>query len=124
MTKIVDIRTRMTPNWLERGKAVLESMSPDDQETIIAFVFNLVMEDVKAGLKGEEAEVFFEMIAEEFEKAHKGCYFSDDVDGNAVPFDNDTKVCPLCAVKIRNVLLAFGIDIEKPKGPGPKKLLH
>ena len=122
MTKIVDIRTRMTPNWLEKGKAALESIAPDDRETIIAFVFNIVVEDLKAGLRGKKADVFFQIIIEEFEKAnpHKGCYFSDDVDGNAVPFNNDTKVCPLCAVKIRNVLLAFGIDIEKPKN----KTLH
>jgi len=110
--KVIDIRTRMTPNWLEKGKAVLESMTDDDRETIIAFVFNLVMEDVKTGLSGENAEVFFEMIDKEFRKAHAHCYFSIDVDGNETPYTKDTELCLLCAVKMRNILRAFGKKTE------------
>jgi len=120
--KVTDIRSKMTPNWIEKGKAVLGSLSEQDQETLIAFVFNLVLEDVKTGLKGEEAEVFFEMIDKEYQKYHAECYFSDDVDGNETGFTRDTKVCLLCAIKVKNILQAFGVDIENPKVPG--KMLH
>ena len=104
MTKVTDIRSKMTPNWIEKGKEVLDSMSEQDQETLVAFVFNLILEDVKTGLKGENAEIFFEMIEKEFQKSHKDCYFSGQVDGNAVGFTKDTKVCVLCAVKVKNIL--------------------
>jgi len=120
--KVIDIRSKMTPTWIEKGKAVLDSMSEREQETIIAFVFNLVMEDVKTGLRGEEAEVFFEMIEQEFQKVHKGCYFSDDVDGNAVGFTKETAVCLLCAAKVRNILRAFWLNVEEPRVPW--RLLH
>lgn len=113
--KVTDIRSKMTPNWIEKGRAVLDSLSEQDQENIVAFVFNLVLEDVRAGLKGEEAEVFFEMIDKELQKSHANCYFSDYVDGNAVGFTKDTKMCVLCTVKIRNILRAFGIKVDDPK---------
>ena len=105
--KVIDIRSRMTPNWLKKGQAVLNAMSEQDQETIIAFVFNIVLEDVRSGLKGEESDVFFEMIDKELQKFHP-CYFSDQIDGNAVGFTKNTKVCPLCAVKIENILRYHG----------------
>jgi len=120
--KITDIRSKMTLNWIEKGRVVLNSMTEQDQGTIIAFVSTLILEDVKTGLKGEEAEVFFEMIDKEYQKLHRDCYFSDDVDGNETGFTRDTKVCLLCAIKVKNVLQAFGVDIENPKVPG--KMLH
>jgi len=122
MTKVTDIRSRMTPNWIEKGRAVLDSMPEQDQETLIAFVFNLVMEDVKSGLKGEEAEVFFKMIDDEFRKAHSDCYFGIDTDGNTTKFTKDTKLCLICAVKVRNILRTFGYKVDEPMVPG--KLLH
>jgi len=67
-------------------------MTEQDQETIVAYVFNMVLADVEMGLKGEDAEVFFEMIDQEYQKIHSGCYFSDQVDGNAVGFTQNTKV--------------------------------
>ena len=97
-------------------------MSEQDQETLVAFVFNLILEDIKTGLRGEEAEVFFEMIDAEYEKFHKDCYFSDNVDGNETGFTQDTKVCLLCAIKVKNILRAFGLKVDDPQVPG--RLLH
>ena len=87
-------------------------MSEQDQETIVAFVFNTVLSDVKMGLRGEEAEVFFEMIDDEFRKSHSDCYFGIDTDGNEVRFTENIKLCLMCAVKVRNILQAFGIKME------------
>jgi len=120
--KVTDIRSKMTPSWIEKGKAVLDSMSEQDRDIAIAFVFNIVLEDVKMGLRGEEAEVFFEMIDAEYEKFHKDCYFSDNVDRNETGFTQDTKVCLLCAIKVKNILRAFGLKVDDPQVPG--RLLH
>ena len=113
MAKKVDIRSRMTPDWIQKGKAVLDKLTSNERDIVTAYMFNIILEDVKAGLRGEEADVFFEMIDQEFQKIHSGCYFSAQVDGNAVEFNANTNVCPLCAVKIKKVLQAFAIGHKK-----------
>lgn len=123
MTKIVDIRSRMIPEWIKAGKEILGGMSEENQEKIIAFIFNLVLEDVKAGLsRAEDGEIFFQTINKEFEdkefeRGHKQCYFSLEVDGNEVRFTEDTNLCLICAVKMMNVLRAHGVDIGTPQMP-------
>ena len=122
MKKVTDIRSKLTPAWIEKGKAALDSLSEQDQEYLVAFMFNLILTDVKMGLKGEEAEVFFEMIDDEFRKAHAGCYFGIETDGNEVNFTKETKLCLICAVKVNNILRAFGYKVNEPMVPG--RLLH
>jgi len=88
MTNVTDIRSKMTPNWIEKGKAILASMPEQDRDTLIAF----------------------------------GCYFGIEIDGNEVKFTKNTKLCLICAVKVRNILRAHGYKIEEPMVPG--RLLH
>jgi len=109
---------------IKAGKEILDALDQEDKENVIAFVFNIILEDVKMGLKGENAEIFFEIIAAEFQKPHSGCYFSQKIDGNAVDFNDNTEFCPICAVKVRNILRAYGVIGTKEKKAKLSKLLH
>ena len=112
---------REPSEWVKKGETLYNSMNPEDQETIVGFVFRLVLGDVRMGLAGENTDEggFFQTIDAEYQKSHADCYFSDQVDGNAVRFIKNTKICVLCAVKVKNILRTF---MDKPKVPG--KLLH
>jgi len=114
MADIRDINEKLLPEWLQKGKRVLDRLPDADREAVTAFIFNVVLADVKRGLEGEDAEVFFQAINQEYEKAHGHCYFNEQYDGNAVPFSDDTPLCLVCAVKVRNVLRWY-VDHPKPR---------
>jgi len=102
MAEIINIKDRMTPDWITKGKAVWNKLSEEDTVSITAFVFNLVLADVQMGVDGQEHEVFFERVNRIYQAAHAHCYFSDLIDGNETAYTG--QLCPLCAVKVRNIL--------------------
>ena len=104
MVDIRDINTKLLPEWLQKGKRIVDKMKEHEREAVTAFIVNVVIADVKRGLDGEEADVFFKMINDLYIESHGHCYFNEQFDGNETPFSDDTSLCPICAVKARNVL--------------------
>lgn len=97
----------------------LQAMTPERREQVIRFVFEVVKADLKIGLDGEDAGIFFDEISNIFEKAHLPCYFSGAIDGNETPFtEENAYVCEICRVKLNNILEYLN------SSQGEKKLLH
>jgi len=84
---------------------ILDAMPVDKRTKVIELVFQMVLDDVKSGVKGERAGIFFEQIALVYEDAHFPCYFSGQIDGNEIPFGEGTAyLCESCRVKLDNIL--------------------
>ena len=99
MAKIYDLREKLTPPWIRKGKAAMDKLQPEEQDAAMAFMFNLILADVRNGLAGEDNEIFFDLINAEFEKGHN-CYFNPHIMPESIKFTDTTRVCKLCAIKL------------------------
>jgi hypothetical protein len=120
-TKILkDIKDAEKGAWYDDGIDAINSLDPETANRIMTFLLTYVMTEVRVGLclvDTEEAPgelKIFDKIADIYEEAADGCYFcSDLVDPNADEYGPDTRVCPMCALKLANFTQALGID---PRG--------
>uniref|UniRef100_A0A6H1Z9L4 Uncharacterized protein n=2 Tax=viral metagenome TaxID=1070528 RepID=A0A6H1Z9L4_9ZZZZ len=117
MGEVIDLNRRRDPEWLKKGWAILDKLTPDERNAVIVHVFNLALEDVKAGVDGQPHERFFAAIDEIYTAAnpHRHCYFCTDIDGNAVEYTEAISICPICLVKVTNILSKFGIERKRKK---------
>lgn len=106
---------KLTPKYIEEAKEILANLPDDQVGSIMKFIAGQFTKEIELGLEGEvdyEDAPFFGLIDRMYEDAQpKGCYFCDrSIDGNAVPFEDKTKLCLTCKLKVANLLVAFGID--------------
>ena len=76
---------RDVPPWVREGMSLFETMTPENRELMVKFVFTMIKADVATGLAGEEAGSFFEEIDELYAKVEADdvkiqntCFFCDD----------------------------------------------
>ena len=93
--------------------AAMDKLTTEETNVFVHAVFNAVCIDVAKGLQGAEDTVFFDAVAEIWEKVenenHK-CYFNNSLyDGNETPWD-PTKIplCVLCAKKAQDMITYYG----------------
>ena len=115
MSKIIDFDKKLsdyqrklrdnTDIGFKKAWAVYQDMDPVKRELMIGLLFTIIKSDVSEGLKGEDHSIFFEEIDDLYDKANDTtCYFcNDNIDGNAVGFDNDTDLCLGCYTKVRSL---------------------
>ena len=103
---------------LERGLEVLSQIQDDDSMAIVSLLIQSVMDEVEAGVTGQEIGPLFEMIDGIYRKAKDSkCYFcNEDVDPNETEFTKKTHLCLFCLLKVANILTAAGLDPKKISG--------
>jgi len=76
---------RDAPPVLKDGMKVFEKLTHDERELITGFIFGIIKTDIREGLSGEEASIFFDEIDTiygEFEQRdHESvnkCFFCDE----------------------------------------------
>ena len=90
------------PN-VRNGMRLFENLSREERELITGFIFGMIKFDVRTGLTGEDAEIFFDEIdaiyeefkAEAQENLNK-CFFCDE--------DADAGIC------LKHLMNGIGID--------------
>lgn len=130
--KIIDFTKilKEKDTWYDDGIDAINSLDPEIANEIMTFLLTYVMTEVRVGLGLVDTEEdpgelkIFEKIADIYEEAAGDCYFcSDAVDPNADEYGPDTRVCPMCALKLANFTTALGIDPRGVfKGMAPRKV--
>ena len=130
--KIIDFNKILKDKdtWYEDGIAAINSLDPETANQVMTFLLTYVMTEVRVGLGLVDTEEdpgelkIYDKIADIYEEAAGDCYFcSDLVDPNADEYGPDTRVCPMCALKLANFTTALGIDPQGVfKGMAPRKV--
>lgn len=122
MADIIDISKRILKQengWVEKGLSALASVSEEDARAIIDFFSQYTLKEIRIGLGLDEIDEdielpIFNAVHKIYEEAAGGCYFcSDEVDPNAEQFGPDSKLCPMCQLKLANFTEALNIPADK-----------
>ena len=131
-TKILkDIKDAEQGAWYNDGIEAINSLNPETANRVMTFLLTYVMTEVRVGLGLVDTEEdpgelkIFDKIQDIYDEARiTDCYFcSDAVDPNADEYGPNTRVCPMCALKLANFVTALGIDPQGVfKGMAPRKV--
>lgn len=133
MEKIIDLVSIIKAKkgaWYDDGVAAINNLDVETANRIMTFLLTYVVAEVRVGLNlvnvdEEHGKLeIYDKIAELYEEAAGSCYFcSELIDPNADEFDQNTILCPMCALKLANFVQALGIDPGKVlKGMAPRRV--
>lgn len=130
MTKIVDLTRRLRrkskDKLLRKAIEKIRSMPPEMEDYLEAS-WQLIIADLVQSVNGEAdtTSPMSDEIISICAKAHEGCYFSEEVDGNETPFIlGETEVCIICARKVENIIGAIAKGGRRHETRGSEKHLH
>ena len=119
---IIDITKwlgKQEDDWVEKAMGILESLSPEEADLVVRFIFKHILLEVRTGLglsplpEGTEEPglIFYHEIDELYCEAARGCYFCDKtIDANEVEINRNTPICGWCQLKAANLLTACGLN--------------
>lgn len=112
---------------------VLHSLETEYAENVIEFILEYALTELKVGLglidPPEDLDIedlhIFNKIADIYEQAAGNCYFcSESIDPNEDEFNIESKLCPICKLKVANIAEFLGVPAKKLFGnlpPRPQK---
>ena len=130
-TKILkEIKDAEQGVWCDDGIEAINSLDPKIANRIMTFLLTYVMTEVRVGLGLVDTEEdpgelkIFDKIQDIYDEAAGDCYFcSDLVDPNEDEYNSQSRICPMCTLKLANFVTALGIDPQGVfKGMTPRKI--